>query len=165
MNEFIEKNRRLLHFYCVAARTIGWSLLIVAVVVVVVKLFSGFPKYASYMWFHLCQQVTMSFVLLGIVLLGLSQFVRYLYENDYQPGWLLRHGNKVLYLYAVALIISPVLQYYFQMTLIKNANMIFLLQYFLSVVLPAVAKGLIFVGMGHILQRIVPILEESKTLV
>lgn len=165
MNEFIEKNRRLLHFYCVAARTIGWSLLIVAVVVVFVKLFSGFPKYASYMWFHLCKQVTMSFVLLGIVLLGLSQFVRYLYENDYQPGWLLRHGNKVLYLYAVALIISPVLQYYFQMTLIKNANMIFLLQYFLSVVLPAVAKGLIFVGMGHILQRIVPILEESKTLV
>jgi len=165
MNEFIEKNRRLLHFYCVAARTIGWSLLIVAVVVVFVKLFSGFPKYASYMWFHLCRQVTMSFVLLGIVLLGLSQFVRYLYENDYQPGWLLRHGNKVLYLYAVALIISPVLQYYFQMTLIKNANMIFLLEYFLSVVLPAVAKGLIFVGMGHILQRIVPILEESKTLV
>ena len=165
MNEFIEKNKGLLHFYCVAARTIGWSLLIVAVVVVFVKLFSGFPKYASYMWFHLCKQVTMSFVLLGIVLIGLSQFVRYLYENDYQPGWLLRHGNKVLYLYAVALIISPVLQYYFQMTLIKNANMIFLLQYFLSVVLPAVAKGLIFVGMGHILQRIVPIIEESKTLV
>lgn len=165
MNEFIEKNRRLLHFYCVAARTIGWSLLIVAVVVVFVKLFSGFPKYASYMWFHLCKQVTMSFVLLGIVLLGLSQFVRYLYENDYQPGWLLRHGNKVLYLYAVALIISPVLQYYFQMTLIKNASAVSLLLYFLSAVLPAFAKGLIFIGIARVLHRIVPIIEESKTLV
>ena len=165
MNEFIEKNKGLLHFYCVAARTIGWSLLIVAVVVVLVKLLSGFPKYASYMWFHLCQQVTMSFVLLGIVLLGLSQFVRYLYENDYQPGWLLRHGNKVLYLYAVALIISPVLQYYFQMTVIRNVSAVSFLLYFLSAELPAVAKGLIFIGIARVLHRIVPIIEESKTLV
>jgi len=167
MNAFIEKNRRLLKIYCVAARTIGWVLLIVAAVIAVVKLFSGFSgdeQHRSYMLYRMCQQLTLSFVLLGLVLLGLAQFVRYLSENDYQPGWILRHGDKVLYLYAAALIIDPVLNYYF-LTLIRNVSAGSLFLYFLSAVLPAVAKGLIFVGMAQALQRIVPMAEESKTLV
>jgi len=169
MNAFIEKNRRLLKIYCVAARTIGWVLLIVAAVVAVVKLFSGFSevddRFRSYMLYLLCQQLTLSFVLLGLVLLGLAQFVRYLSENDYQPGWILRHGDKVLYLYAAALMIAPVLNYYFQMTVIRNVSAGSLFLYFLSAVLPAFAKGLIVVGMAQILKRIVPMIEESKTLV
>lgn len=168
MNAFIEKNRRLLKIYCVAARTVGWVLLIIAAVIAVVKLFSGFSvddRLRSYMLYMLCQQLTLSFVLLGFVLLGLAQFVRYLSENDYQPGWILRHGDKVLYLYAIALIIAPVLNYYFQMTVIRNVSAGSLLLYFLSALLPAVAKGLIFVGMAQVLQRIVPMVEESKTLV
>jgi len=168
MNAFVEKNRRLLKIYCVAARTIGRVLLIVAAVIAVVKLFSGFSvddQLRSYMLYLLCQQLTLSFVLLGLVLLGLAQFVRYLSENDYQPGWIFRHGDKVLYLYAAALIISPFLDYYFQMTVIRNVSAVSLLLYFLSAVLPAVAKALIFVGMAQILKRIVPMIEESRTLV
>jgi len=168
MIEFIKKNRRLLNFYYIAARTIGWLLLIIAVVVAVVKLLSGF-EVDEQLRFHIiyrhCQQLAVSFVLLGLVLLGLAQFVRYLYENDYQPGWILRHGNKVLYLYAAALIISPVSHYYFQMTVMRNVSAVSFLLYLLSAELPAVAKGLIFVGIARVLHRIVPIIEESKTLV
>ena len=168
MNEFIEKNRRLLKFYCVAARTIGWLLLIIAVVVAVVKPLSGFEvddQLRFHMIYRLCQQLAVSFVLLGLVLLGLAQFVRYLYEKDYKPGWILRHGNKVLYLYAAALIINPVSHYYFQMTVIRNVSAVSFLLFFLSAELPAVAKGLIFIGIARVLHRIVPIIEESKTLV
>ena len=168
MNEFIEKNKGLLRTYCVGARTIGWLLLIVAAVFAVVNPLSGFSvddQHRSYMIYLLCQQLTLSFVLLGLVLLGLAQFVRYLYENNYQPGWILRHGNKVLYLYAAVLIISPVSHYYFQMTVIRNISAVSFLLYFFSAQLPAVAKGLIFIGMAQILKRIVPTIEESKTLV
>ncbi|MBA7484312.1 hypothetical protein ES707_19837 [subsurface metagenome] len=168
MNEFIEKNRRLLHFYYIAARTIGWLLLIIAVVVAVVKALSGFEAddlLRSLMIYGLYQQLAVSFVLLGLILLGLAQFVRYLYEKDYQPGWILRHGNKVLYLYAAVLIISPVSHYYFQMTVIPNFSAVSFLLYFLSVELPAVAMGLVFIGIARVLHRIVPIIEESKTLV
>lgn len=168
MIEFIKKNRRLLNFYYITARTIGWLLLIIAVVVAVVKLLSGFEvdeQLRFHMIYRHCQQLAVSFVLLGLVLLGLAQFVRYLYENDYQPGWILRHGNKVLYLYAAALIISPVLHYYFQMTVMRNVSAVSFLLYLLSAELPAVAKGLIFIGIARVLHRIVPIIEESKTLV
>ena len=168
MNAFIEKNRRLLKIYCIAARTIGWVLLITAVVFAVVKLFSGFSvdeQHRSYMLYLLYQQLTLSFVLLGLVLLGLAQFVRYLSESDYQPGWILRHGDKVLYLYAAILIISPVSHHYFQMTVIRNVSAVSFFLFFLSAELPAVAKGLIIIGIARILNRIVPIIEESKTLV
>jgi len=45
------------------------------------------------------------------------------------------------------------------------ASAVSLLLYFLSAVLPAFAKGLIFIGIARVLHRIVPIIEESKTLV
>ncbi|MBA7484311.1 hypothetical protein ES707_19836 [subsurface metagenome] len=168
MNEFIEKNRRLLNFYYIAARTIAWLLLIVALVIAVVRLLSGFgvdDQFRFLMIYRLCQQLAVSYVLLGLVLLVLAQFLRYLYENDYQPGWILRHGNKVLYLYAAALIIGPILGYYFRMKAIGHAGTDSLHLYLLSSLLPAVAKALIFIGIAKILKRMMPMVGESKTLV
>jgi hypothetical protein len=168
MNEFIEKNRALLHSYCVGARIIGWLLLIIALVIAVVKSLSGFDmddQFRPLMIYRLCQQLTMSFVLLGLILLGLAQFVRYLYKSEYQPGFILRHGDIILYLYAVALIISPFFNYYFQMKLIGGIGTRTFLLYLLSAFLPNLARALIFVGMAKVLKRMVPIIEESKTLV
>jgi len=169
MNEFIEKNRPLLHSYCVGARIIGWLLLVIALVMAVEKSFSGFSdineKFRFLMIYRLCEQLALSFVLLGLVLLGLAQFVRYLSENDYLPGWIFRHADKILYLYVAALIISPILHQYFYMKATRYAGTVNLFLYLLSPILPAVAKGLIFIGIAQILRRIKPIIEESKTLV
>jgi hypothetical protein len=170
MNEFIEKNRGLLRFYCIAARIIGWVFLIVALVTVVVWVLSGFPgdggRYQSYRIYSLCERLTLNFALFGLVVLGLAQFIRYLYDNDYQPGWLLCHGDKVLYLYAAALIASSVLYFFFRTAVFTNTLTVSLLfSHFLAGVLPAVARGLIFAGLGQVLRRIVPIIEESRTLV
>jgi len=89
MNELIEKNRGLLRFYCIAARTIGWILIIVGPLSAIVSLFIGLPggeRLRPYMLYRLSEQLILGFVLLGLVMLSLAQFVRYLYENDYQPG-------------------------------------------------------------------------------
>jgi hypothetical protein len=169
MNEFIEKNRALLHTYYVGARIIGWLLLIIALVTAAVKSFSGFSdvndQLRFYMIYSLCAQLALGFVLLGLILLGLAQFVRYLYESAYQHGLILRHGDKVLYLYALGLIVSPILHYYFQMKAIGYQGTDSLLLYSSAAMVPAIARALIFVGMAKVLKRMVPIVEESKTLV
>lgn len=168
MNEFIEKNKSLLRSYCLSARIIGWLLIIMALIVAVVKPLYGFQvdkKFQLFMIYSLYQQLALSFVLLGIIVLGLAQFVRYLYESEYQPGLILRHGDKVLYLYALAMVAGPVLHYFFQMKVFGYARLDSLLLSFLALLLPAVARALIFVGMAKVLKRMVPIIEESKTLV
>ncbi len=173
MNEFIEKNKGLLHFFCVMTRIVGWLLLIFAsilTIVAVIKLLSGslVSEQQKRLYFYIlylnCQQLVLTFML-GLVLLGLVQFVRYLYEDGYQRRWLFRHGNKVLYFYAAALIISPILHYLLQITVIQNSNKFSFLLPLLPMVLPGIAKGLVFIGIAQILQRTLPIIEESKTLV
>jgi hypothetical protein len=171
MSEFIEKNRPLLRSYCLGARIIGWLLLVSALVQVIVAPFSGFLDVSGelrpYMIYRLCQQTLVGYVLLGLVLLGLAQFVRYLYESEYRRGLILRHGDMVLYLYALALVVNPILYYYFRMKTIGStyANTDSLFLYLLIVLLPAIAKALILVGTAKVLKRMVPMVEESKTLV
>ena len=170
MNEFVEKNKSLLRSYCLITRIIGWLLLVIALVVAVVKSFSGFEvddQLGFYMTYRLFQELALRYVLLGLILLGLAQFVRYLYESEYQLGLILRHGDKVLYLYAIALIVNPILDYFYRMKIIgmtyANTDSLFL--YLLIVLLPAIAKALIFIGMAKVLKRMLPMVEESKTLV
>ena len=104
-------------------------------------------------------------MLIAIVLLGLAQFVRYLYEGEYRPGLILRHGGKVLYIYAIALIASPFLTFYFRMREYGYAGTANLFEYLLGVNLPDIAKALIFIGMARVLKRMMPMVEETKTLV
>lgn len=132
-----------------------------------VTLFVGLPggeRFRSYMLYRLSEQLILGFALLGLVMLSLAQFVRYLYEHNYQPGWILRHADKALYLYGAGLIVSPIVYHCFQMT-IQSDNPTDTLLFLMSAELPALARGLIFIGMGLVLRRMVPIVEESKTLV
>ena len=169
MNEFIEKNRPLLHSYYVGARIIGWLLLITPLVSAVIKPLSGFSNANEQLRFYMIcrfwEQIFLGFVLLGLVLLGLAQFVKYLYEREYQPGLLLRHGDKVLYLYALGQVASPILFYLFQIERHGYDGTVNLFLFLLSALMPAIARGLIFVGMAKVLKRMVPMVEESKTLV
>lgn len=168
MNEFIEKNRALLHSYCIITRIIGWLLLIGAIVVPIVQPLSGLSARDEHRFFRiylLCQQIILCYLLIAIVLLGLAQFVRYLYDSEYRPGLILRHGSKVLYIYAVALIAYPFLTLYFKMRAYGYAGAKTSLLYLLFSLLPLVARALIFIGMAKVLKRMMPMVEESKTLV
>lgn len=165
MNEFIKKNRSLLHSYCISTRFIGWMLLIGAILVPIVQPLSGISansEHRSFLIYLLCKQVIMGYLLIAIVLLGLAQFIRYLYESEYRPGLILRHGIKVIYIYAIALIASPLLTCYFRMREYGDVDINFEL---LHVLLHAVPRALIFIGMAKVLKRTMPMIEESKTLV
>jgi len=147
MNEFIEKNRQLLKFYCTAARIFGWVLLCGGTIwfLMFVLLTLAVDDAAGEIgWPHTLDNFVYSissyvyeFAMLGLVALLVAQLIRYMLEIKYTPGHILRFGDKILYIYAA----------------------------FLPLIVPMAAKVLILVGLGQILRRILNVLEESKTLV
>jgi hypothetical protein len=106
-------------------------------------------------------------VLTGLIALGIAQFIKYLFETANEPGWILRCGDKILYLNAIFVIVSGVGVLYFH-----NAKMMEIAspyysqwRFLVENGLPVVARALILAGSGQILRRVMPVIEESKTLV
>ena len=171
MSEFTEKNRRLLHFYCEALQTIGSVILILG-------LFSGcaMTTLALVDWQHFKAffDFEKSMILgplhffkiffIGTGILGLAQFIRYLVERNYKPGWILRQGDMIFYLYALLTILNDVWVYMNAPNDHSPSLYIRVLVIFVTVFSTTV-KVLILVGLGRILRHLMPVIEESKTLV
>jgi hypothetical protein len=187
MNEFIEKNRRLLRIYCIAARIIGWAMLLLSGILIVYALLEGnFPNailgsirpfrpmnsyaYLPANWMGAMDNAftwATRFFLTGLLALGIAQFIKYLSDRKYQPGCLLRCGEGFLYLYAVLVAAEVIWRYLFcpaytrQFVSSGSADPLLLL----TVLLITVAKVLALVGLAQILWRVMRIVEESRTLV
>lgn len=169
MNEFIKKNRALLKLYCVVARVIGWLLIIGG--------FFWFPAILSSIdtsiavrpegLLYVISSMLFDFVLPGLIALGVMQFIKYLFEDTAKPGWLLGMADWLLYAYAGFVAVKAFLRYmwysdwYAEAISLETSRLLFV-QPFL---LPTVAKILILVGLAQIIRRILPVIEESKTLV
>jgi hypothetical protein len=170
MNEFIEKNRALLHYYCISARAIGWMILLMGVIHIVWYLSE--PLWSDVKWKTLLPYLPQNLqFIFGLLLLGTAQFIRYISEKQYQPGWLLRHGDKLLYLYAFFQIIIEI-KYFADFTtfILSRPNYDFANVFQASIcglflLLFRTAIILILVGLAQVLRRILPVIEESKTLV
>ena len=172
MKEFIEKNRRLLHFYCETLRTIGSVIFILGLVggfaMIIFKLVIKFgywhaPK--SYeMVISLMPIGAFNIIFYGLAILGFVQFIRYLVEEDYKPGWILRHGYMFFNLYALFIIVSVVWVYTTIpgiLSLPSYTVVYTILMTFFSITV----RVLILLSLGQILRRILPVIEESKSLV
>jgi hypothetical protein len=170
MNEFIEKNRRLLRIYCIAARIFGWVLVILSAMPVLSIPFISIAKPAFFHEFLLPEipkmlnnllGVLFGLLLLGVIVLGIAQLMRYVSESEYQPGWLLRHGTGVLYIFAVLMFAGSVIRHIFLLPAIKPVDIFSIEMHLLA----DVSKMLILIGLGNFLKRVIPVIEESKTLV
>ncbi len=164
MNEFIKKNKRLLKIYCVTARIIGWTILIavgVWIALILAGLGGGNQESKGFL-LRSVPAFIFAYMLPGLITLGVAQFMQYLFEREYRPGWILRYGDKILYLYAVVQIVFDVLRHVYAVKLFTKVHvwpMAVLPMLFLA------AKVLILVGLAQILRRVMPVIEESKTLV
>jgi hypothetical protein len=187
MNEFIQKNRRLLRIYCIAARIIGWAMLFLSGILIAYALREGnFPNairgskwpirpmidyaYLPANWMGAMDNVftwATRFFLMGLLALGIAQFIKFLSDSKYQPGCLLRCGEGFLYLYAVLLVAQVIWRYLFcpvytrQFVRWGSADPLL----FLAVILVTGAKVLALVGLAQILWRVMRVVEESRTLV
>lgn len=175
MDALFEQNRQLRKFYCLIAQIIGWLVLLMGA--------GGFAL--SLVWTSLGKDQTVpkkmllimsehswfAILLTGLAALGLVQFIRYLFEGRYQPGWILRYADKLLYLCAAIVIIKTVglnirmlkfvdLSYF-------HFNPLPVYRWLLYTVLPssllAVTRLLILLGLAQVLRRLIPVIRESKT--
>jgi len=171
MNEFIEKNRRLLNFYCETLRTIGKVILILGLLsvcaITTLALLSKFGNWRALKGFEIIIIAmplgAFNIFFIGIGILGLAQFIKYLVERDYKPGWILRHGDTFFYLYALLSILSVVWVY----TIVPSdrSPSMYTGVSVILVVFSTAVRVLVLVGLGQILRHLMPVIEESKTLV
>lgn len=153
MNEFIEKNEKFLRLVCNIARFLGLfligSLVLVLIPIILLdnKGISHFLNFPS---------TFLGLIFSGIMLLGIEQLIRCLIDLNFKPNWILRFSDKVIYTYTAFLFVNGAYTIY-----VFGHNIRFVLPFtiFTSI------KILIWIGIALFLKRIVPIIQESKTLV
>jgi hypothetical protein len=114
-------------------------------------------------------------ILTGLLVLATVQFIRYVLDEDTEPGWLLRNVHIVLSLFALYLLIYGGMQFGpFWWTFLNRhvANSpentmgwtVLVVVSTVTMFLPLVTKVLCFLGMAAILRTVLPVMAESKTL-
>jgi len=179
MKEFIEKHRRLLQAYCLIARILGWLLILGGVfwIFAIVKTLEKISKtieeqhldFVLYLSSSLASNVAYDFVIPGILAFAIAGLLDYLLRPKAKPPLILGMTDKLCYFYAIFLILRA-FALNFWLTRVKFPEImassetirILLMQPLLG---PTVAKVLLLVGVGMILHRLLPVIEESKTLV
>jgi hypothetical protein len=178
MNAFYKQYRGRLQIYCVSARIIGWMLMIVPAMIFTTRFLGKIP-YGScrviynIVFSRLFIRLFMlrvvfpfsSFMLLGLALVGVAQFIRYLYDDAYQAGWSLRHGSAILYTCAVITPLVYIGGLLLRIDYITGMDAADLSSDPLLSALLSLGIVLILVGTGQVLRRIMPVIEDSKTLV
>lgn len=159
IHPLIERNRRLLQFYYIVARIIGLIFLLMGVCVLLnLLLFSktnGNQEPFKTATFVLVLFGGFKYVFYALIVRGAGELIRCLFVDEYSPNWTLRHGSKILYLYAVFLIGSCVWSYVC-IEIVSEASLRYLVH-------ETIVKVLVAVGLGRILQRIVmPIIEAVQ---
>ncbi len=164
MNAFIQQNRGLLRTYFVGARIIGWLLLAVSPFGTIIALSGDSPfNENALVILYVLQTITLNPIILGLLVLGIAQFIRYLSETEYKTGWLLKNGSTILYAAAFIVFLSCIINYLYLVFSFPMESFQILKP--LTSFVPAAAKVLILIGLGQILRRILPVIEESKTLI
>ena len=175
MKKFIEENKGLLKFYCIAARIIGWALVcggIVWFLLYVLCILVVSDAAGELRWPYTLKNVIYSslsfifeFLFPGLVVLIVAQLIGYIIANKSKHGWLLRYGEYVLYTYAALVIGKVVLKYYLCHCMIFGGHGAKGLLFIQPLVIPVAAKVLIIIGLAQALRRVMPVIEEWKTLV
>lgn len=184
MVQFIEKHRRLLQAYCLIARILGWFLILGGVfwLFAIVKDFQSnveniqveadfwayivVPNFVAY----LASSFVYDFVIPGILAFAIAGLLDYLLRPKARPPLILGMMDKLCYIYALILILKACIGYLWLVKFVKflaisemsESARILLVQPLLG---PTLAKVLLLIGVGMILHRLLPVIEESKTLV
>jgi hypothetical protein len=169
MNTFIEKNISWLEFYSAASRILGWTMIFS----VCLFIFAGLmgvnwgltwevPEERSVFLSILGMIIenTFNWLPVGIILLGVGQLIKFICEDAYKMPWLLRNGAKILYIFAVLAFSRSFIFYFYQDMMHVNLQI-----HVIKTIYFLLADILILVGLGNILKRVLPIIEEHKSLI
>jgi hypothetical protein len=180
MTQFIEKHRRLLQAYCLIARIIGWVLILGGVLWFFAlgnafrNITIGEQRQIDIL-LYFAHSFTYDFVIPGFLAFAIGGLLDYLLRPMKKPPLILRMTDKLCYFYAASLILRSFVAIksfsdstwvvHFKLldvTELSESARIVLVQPLLG---PTLAKVLLLIGIGMILHRLLPVIEESKTLV
>lgn len=170
MNTFIEQHKSFLKFYYGAIRLSGWILLtlglggVVISLIIVRNLGATAQGIAS-----INMPLTSGFILFGLLGLGIGQLIRYMVDPDCRQGFILRHGGKFIYAYVMLIFVLMITRNLIAFKYVLNtetptAHSVYWGTVFGSFILFA-AQALILIGLAQFLKRIMPVIEEHKSLV
>ena len=170
MNTFIEQNKKLLLFYYWAARIGGWIFLSIASLAVVghsialVSRMSDWDEFHRYCQHDLPWGMFSDVLPTGLVVIGISQLIWYLLDADHQARWILRHAYKLLYIYTAILIVY----YCWAGTIDVRSHINEPHDYpwrMILLVMFVLVKLVALIGVAETLRRMLPVIDESRTLV
>ncbi|MFH0793037.1 MAG: hypothetical protein V2A74_03285 [bacterium] len=172
-----QPNRQMLRRICKLGQVAGWAMIALGVL--------GVGGYAyAHLIAHVNSQptlyqsiLTVSDILTGLLVLTSAQFVRYVIEEDAEPGWFLRNGHIILGFFALFLFLTGVLYGWPQLWtglsmfsfhppehMIPMGRELGVASITLITFLPPTTKALCVLGVAAMLRTVLPILTESKTL-
>ena len=169
-SRFLAENRWLLKLCSEAARFVGLLALLgtgVLIAMLVVGQMSGAMD-SNVLEKSRDQLLTMAptIAFYGFLALVFAEFISYLLASEGEPKWILRHGNKVIYAYILYFVVGTI---YVALRTpnpeeLRGIDSHGALNLLLLIASTGV-KVLIWIGIALVLQKVVPIIRESKTLV
>lgn len=169
-SRFLTENRWLLKLCSEAARFVGLLALLgtgVLMAMLVVGQMSGAMD-SNVLEKSRDQLLTMAptIAFYGFLALAFAELISYLLASEGEPKWILRHGNKVIYAYILYFIVGTI---YVALRTpnteeLRGIDFHGVLNLLLLIASTGV-KVLIWIGIALVLQKVVPIIRESKTLV
>jgi hypothetical protein len=146
--------------YFIGSTVIGW-LVIAGYAVAGVLVSAGF-RGGGDIWFVLMQvSYAAGMIGFGLAVIVTGQLVNYLFGNDESPRRLLRCGHLVLWSYAAVGFLASVFAYVWLAT--RGIHLPW--HIYATGPLFAPIRVLFLVGLGLVLQRLVPVVREWKSLV
>jgi hypothetical protein len=178
MTQFIEKHRRLLQAYCLIARILGWVLILGGFFWLFAILGNHWQiqeeqRQIDFL-LYVISSLVYDFVIPGFLAFAIGGLLDYLLRPMKKPPLILGMTDKLCYIYAVFLVfkILPLRAIdagilfvnlrYLTIPELSEQTRILLVQ---PLLVATLAKVLLLIGIGMILHRLLPVIEESKTLV
>jgi hypothetical protein len=167
MNTLVEQNKPLLRICCITARIYGWLLLSLGWSAVVGHSFALATRIGEWELFSDYARGlpwnVISGAIVGILVLGIAQFIRFLMDNDYKPGWILKNIESLLFTYAVLVGLYVIV--ITALSLSHWDQWVEIIVRIVARLIWSTGNILILVGTALIIKRIMPVIEESRTLV
>jgi len=164
LNNAIEKNKRFLRFCSHVAQFSGALLLLLGLISIALTVWDYYmPGYGMGI-VTVISRYTFRLIFPSLFLLGINQFIKSLIDSNFKPNWILKFSDKIIYLYVALLIINFIFFTIYQTETTVASSHFYLTTWIPSAIFASV-KALLWIAMAQVLRRIVPMIEESKTLV
>jgi hypothetical protein len=169
LNNAIEKNKRLLGFCSHVAQISGLLLLLLGFIFLLAVPWGFYMTGGGLGIVTVISRYVFRLIFPGLFLLGINQFIKSLLDINFRANWILKFSDKIIYLYVFLLIVNSIRlsmsNETIRVVIVVNMHHFWTWIAWVPFAISIFVKALLWIGMAQVLQRIVPMIEESRTLV